>query len=950
LNVSSVLVRYVLSGLLFLGAGTVRAGEIIRDQPGVERYGLSSGLEVVRVDTGEYAPPGAAADGLQMWLIVCAGTVHEGEAERGASTLAERVIRNGFGGRSSEQIDAMLISANTDDGSPPRSPGSLVTLDQTIFTGQTRTQELGEVEALLGFYAELLGDSAWRIDAAHLEAAKGSMRDKLDEYMSPELRARQRWLPRLLGPGPLGTRVGLPETEHIDRLDVRGLKSFVDRVYRPSRSTLLIVGDLSSLDLDATIVRTLGGLTPGPRGQRNDLREGVISGARVMGLDPDLEKHQAALVWMNTRGDACLEPWSVCAGRYSESMMRDLVIDRVAAELLRHRIDRLGVAALGTGAVISVDQISIAGQIDLLQCVVEHTGLDDEDWQRTLRMLVSETDRIARDGADRSEISRARGSLLARWHREAKSWRDQPDTQRAWLVHWFVTSGRPVVDMVRWDTRATELMATISDREINDALARLIDPRMTSVLAVTRGDPEQEQAMGARVTSFVDDVRTKPLAKIDPDWMMTLGGELFDETNFSGQIQEVTQHAPSDTWGATLASGVRVWTRPVGGDGDRVELCAMLWGDMFRDGSMPESQISAAMLAWRTPSSESRSARWLAVFCENHGIDVRARRVVGGVQLQVSAPAREIESAVGLLYLLLDRPMIDADTFADWKTRQQREPDSGDPLDRALAMLYQPELTRENEHDEVALDRAQRTLTRMVRNARIDIGIAGTVDPVAEIERAGSMLGQLVKREPPKDSAVEDAENEHAMSLRERSVEIQIDGDSPQMVLGVRGSRLNDLERLRATILATMVLSDRARALGIERGISGTQLDAQVVLSEALGNRWALILRVRGDDLTGGETVLSEAAVSLVAEGIGVKELEAVKAELDASIARYFDRASYWSTRLSTLGQQGRSVDDLWTIRAGYADVSASDASTALREAIGTNDRFRIILSPSGQR
>ncbi|CAN0592586.1 unnamed protein product, partial [Laminaria digitata] len=182
--------------------------------------------------------------------------------------------------------------------------------------------------------------------------------------MSPELRARQRWLPRLLGDGMLGSRVGLPEETHIDALGVQGLKSFVGRAYRPSQATLIVVGDINSLDLDMRIARALGTLAPGPRDERLDLREGTAHATRVMGLDPDLEKHQAALVWMNTRDDACLEPWSVCASQYSESMMRELVMNRVAAELLRHRIDRLGVAELGSDIEISVDQISIAGQVD----------------------------------------------------------------------------------------------------------------------------------------------------------------------------------------------------------------------------------------------------------------------------------------------------------------------------------------------------------------------------------------------------------------------------------------------------------------------------------------------------------------------------------------------------------------------------------------------------------
>ena len=113
-------------------------------------------------------------------------------------------------------------------------------------------------------------------------------------------------------------------------------------------------------------------------------------------------------------------------------------------------------------------------------------------------------------------------------------------------------------------------------------------------------------------------------------------------------------------------------------------------------------------------------------------------------------------------------------------------------------------------------------------------------------------------------------------------------------------------------------------------------------MSEALGNQWAMMIRIGSDDPTVHEQRAREIMHQLSIDGIDAEELGTVQDRLVASIDRYFDRPGYWSSRLSTLGVHGRTVDDLWNIRDGYRAVTAEQASKALQDTIERGNWFRV--------
>jgi predicted Zn-dependent peptidase len=315
---------------------------------------------------------------------------------------------------------------------------------------------------------------------------------------------------------------------------------------------------------------------------------------------------------------------------------------------------------------------------------------------------------------------------------------------------------------------------------------------------------------------------------------------------------------------------------------------------------------------------------------------------MGGVQLVLRTEASQIDDAMELMTLMLDRPMIDPDAFAEWSREPMIRWGDKDPLDLALAQLFCEALISQDQG--LTINDAQRVLARMVHSAQIEIGIAGAISAPDVIERGGELFGSLSRREPERSGACDqrgvNAGGECALP---------VSGDREGVVVGMRGEGLADLDRLRAIVVASLVLDERLDAAVERLGLEAVSMRADVVTSEALGDRWAIIMRSRGGSQEQAEQVFDDVLRDLDRAGISEDEIEEAKDRLISMIERVFDSPRYWSVRMSMLGQQGRGVESIWSIREGYRGVSAAEASEALRAALRSPDRFRIEFQPAGR-
>lgn len=911
-------------------------GELICDQAGTLRVELSNGLELIIISTPEYD-----ARDVQAWLLVRAGSLYETDSERGAAIVIEQSVRLGTTNYSQAQIDELLLSESVGYG---MHPGSFVGFDHVGFMASVDRDDAQGLSRVFGFFGEVLDHDLIVLDEQRVRDSVGLVIDGIRDEPNADLRVRHRWLPTVMHGTPFGERMPRAPIDEIQLLSVSSVQSFADMLYHPGQSTLIVLGDVNSDEIIQAVNESIGSVERGEITRVADGRSGIdVSMRAALVADPGIEQGQAAMIWFRDTPTASTGRWSELAQRYDRDQMREMVVLRVAGEIVRHRIGQLSVRELGVEVDAGVDQVDLWGQIELMQLALEYEG---SDWEASMRFLVQQCDRLYRDGATDDEVARARRSVLARWHRQADDWVELSSGDRMGLVHWLITSGRPMIDMVRWDRLATELMVGIGDGEINQQMRLLVNPsKATYVGLVSRleeGLVDDGSALyESTVLGVVADAIRSPIDAIANDWMEQLSSSLLDEECTGGEICEVSVHQQAGVWDTKLGNGVRVWIRAIPESADaRVYLSATLWGSVLDKIGARDDEIDAALMAWRNPATEGRSTGAIASFIAEHDLRVRARREIGHLQLNVDGPSSSMGEVMELMYVLLDRPMIERGVYEKWQGERVEIAD--DPVDLGLDVLYGSRV--ELDPEPTTLDSAQRLLTQIVRNGRIDIGISGAIDVEETIEQASSFFGALVRRDAPDLAKVSKGIERSSVMRGGRMTRVISDDEFEHgVVFGFVGDMDQPIGELRSLILSSMVfnkeLSSFAESVGFEGDVRVSMASADV-----LAGRMIILIRVRCEEVLfeDARRLVFEGIERMIAQGVHESEFDEAKAKVDGSIAQYFDTPMFWSQRLGALGVRGRRVDDLWGIRQGYASVEPRFAGKVFEELMAGDEQFEI--------
>jgi len=933
--------------------------DTLRDQDGVHRVSFDNGLACVVVeadeaDQGEQTNVSHDLGDAQAWLMVRAGSLYETDAQRGSAMVLERLIRMGIEGYTPEEIDGLLIDEPTGYGGHA---GSFVSFDQVGLMGAFGhgEQEKDQLGRLLGFYERVLGVDSLMLSDERIAEAIDWVRDSLEHEEQVDLRARRVWLPELMEGTPFGERLPGASLEALDRLSGDDVRAFARAVYHPAQAVLIVVGDVDAEEIERLVRGSVGAVDSGAgRGWVADGRSHRdVSGRVVVGSDPGFERHQAAMVWFEDQGLQDFGTGGFPTGDVSQRI-RGLIVDRVAGEAVRYRLGRLGRQELGPGYDLVLDQVEMWGQLGLTQVVVVGDG---DAWESSIEFLVRQNGRISRDGLGDAEIARARRLVLTRWHRDAGDWATTPFRRRVGLVHWLVSSGRPILASPAWDALATEIMSGVTDREINEVARKMVEPKHAGYIALMAQADEGDT--NDALLGVMDASKGQALGAIDPEWMTKLSGSMIDGEPREREVVEVSQHPESGAWSAVYENGVRVHARAMGDGGEndegsgRVYLSATIWGNGLFGAGVDDELVQAALVAWRSPTTETRGGGAVSVFIEEHGLSVSAYQDVGFVQLRVNGDGDEFEAAVELMYALLGQPMIEQGAFDAWAQRSAGASPSS--VDQAIKAMYGGRAGRQSETNAaVTIDEAQRLITQMVRKGRLEIAIAGETgfDAPGMIEHAGAYFGSLVSREggdSVRDQHVSESNDEveravlvkHEKMLRVGTREEQEHG----FVIGYFGVGVDELRAMRSMSLSSIMLNTRFAREGEARGFGG-KIRAQIAFSDLFEGEAVFLIRVLCEphEIALGDEVIDSVIGGVLMDGFGEDELRRTQDLVDDSIARYFDTPEYWSQRLSVLGVKRRTVDELWGIREGYRGIDAGYASGVIARVVEGEERFRIEL------
>ncbi|MDF1808907.1 MAG: insulinase family protein [Phycisphaerales bacterium] len=934
---------------------------IVGDQEGTQRIGLSNGIELIVVDSQSafgnriVRKDEIENDPVQVWLLVRAGSLYEDQNSRGAAGVIEQIIRNGTEHFSRDGIEQILSDGSNGYGIHE---GSFTSFDQTVFMASVNWEADDEINSVFMLFRDILDMGFDEIDDARVREGIDQTNAEYEQMCLSNPKIQQEWLPYWMEGTPFGERLPMVSSDQREQLDFDQIRRFGDLFYQPSQAVILVVGDVDSEEVRSKAASLVGSLARGKQEKYIDGRSGIdVSHRGVIDSNPDFESQEAAAVWIVDRDDSMEyrvnDPWSVRAGAYTYEELRELVVERVAGEIVRYRLERFAASNLGSGVSLRLDQVDLWGQLKLMQI-----GIDDEEgentsvheWTRWVRFLVQESDRLHRDGATESEIARARRAVLSRWHRDADEWAKTTNREHMGLIHWLVTTGRPIIGMERWDRLATELMVGVRDDEIDQVLRGLVDPQDASFIALSKEDSiekhthldEKIRWRSSEVLAVVDAAMQDHLEPIRQDWMEDLVGSMNEGVEFCGEVSEISEYPEPGVWEATLSNGVRVLTRKVQDEDNGVYITATIWGDVLLEHIEFEEELRGAMVAWETPTTESRGHMSVLSFMNEHGIDFEVKQEVGSVQLRVQTSIDSYDEAMDLLYGLLNRPMIDESAFVQW---QETCCDSEwDVIDQALTKLYPTSsllrsISTDRIEGEFGLEDAQRVLTQIVRNGQIDIGIAGVIPGDELLERASNVFGTLDDRDRKINAKNLDPVLHNGVTSV-RVIEIETtEAKDVGVVVGSLAEPGLGLSELRARILASMIFNQRIREAN-----EGLRVSSQVAISSAVPDRSLFLVRVWCDehDIDQGVEIVEEMMGVLSRDGVTEEELKQVQDRIHALISKYFDTGEYWSMRMSALASLERDVDDLWKIREGYRELRVQDIHREINAMLDERDRYRV--------
>ncbi|MFF8845109.1 M16 family metallopeptidase [Streptomyces sp. NPDC015127] len=220
-------------------AGTARPWAF----PAPERGTLDNGLTVLRCDR-----PGQKVVAVE--ILLGAPLEAEPEGLDGVATIMARALSEGTDKHSAEEFAAELERCGATLDSLADHPGVRVSLEVPA----------SRLPKALGLLADALRAPAFA--AGEVDRLVRNRLDEIPHEMANPARRAAKQLSKELFPSPL--RVSRPRQgteETVARIDSAAVRAFYEEHVRPATSTVVVVGDLSGIDVDAVLADTLGAWT-----------------------------------------------------------------------------------------------------------------------------------------------------------------------------------------------------------------------------------------------------------------------------------------------------------------------------------------------------------------------------------------------------------------------------------------------------------------------------------------------------------------------------------------------------------------------------------------------------------------------------------------------------------------------------------------------------------------
>jgi zinc protease len=513
-------------------------------------------------------------DRVMLRLAVQAGSVDEGDDQRGLAHVLEHMAFNGTSRFKPGELVSYLQSIGARFGPHVN---AYTSYDETVYMLDVPTDRPNALQRGMDALSDFAGGMT--LDPAEIDKERGVVIEEWRGRLGAGTRMQQPQIEAIFGPTSQYSRrlpIGTPES--LRTFTVKNLRDFYTTNYRANRMAVIAVGDLDPVEIEAMIRQRFGPM-PGARG---------ATARRTFPIPPHRETRFVTVSDREAQGTtvSVIFKGPFHALETLEDYRRSLV-ESLAFQMINSRFGELARRPDAPFLAASAGNDAFGRSVSGASFGVR---VKDGETEKGLTALTTELARVRQFGFGEAELDRARRAALAQYERlynERNNTTSEPLAAEL-LRHYLSREAVPGIE--RELEYARRFLTTISPAEVT-AFAREIirdDNRVVLSSAPDReGLPKvtQAQLMSALTAGLSASVTA---------WSDAIDGKtLMAKAPAAGTVRSRREIPEIGVTVLTLSNGVEVWLKPTDFRADQVVFSSYAKGGIST--ASPEQYFNASL-------------------------------------------------------------------------------------------------------------------------------------------------------------------------------------------------------------------------------------------------------------------------------------------------------------------------------------------------------------------
>jgi zinc protease len=873
----------------------------------------------------------------ELRLVVDVGSTVEENDQLGLAHFVEHMAFNGTKHFPKQQIVTFLESLGMRFGP---SINASTNFDETVYMLQVPTEKPDVIDRSFLILEDWAQGQTF--DPVEIDKERGVIKEEWRIRRGAGARMQDKQLPVLLKGSRYAERIPIGTTEVIDNFKHERLIQFYKDWYRPDLMTVIAVGDFDPATVEK-MIKTHFEPIPAAKAARARPAYPIPDQpgtAYAIATDPEMP---TASITVYRKFDA-RDPRTV--GAYRQQLVDQLFSAMLGARFseLAQKPDAAFIGASGGRGLFLGDK-----EVATLSAAVKGDAIG-----KTLDVLFTESERVARFGFTAGELERVKANLMTFMDRALTEKDNTPAASIANELVRHVTSDEPVPGIAYENALYKRFVPTITLDELN-ALAKAWVPDGNRVITVSApekpgfnvpSEAELSAVMTSAVarkdiTAYVDTVDAAPL--LDP----------------LPSPRAVVSAATKEAFGVTewrLANGVHVIMKPTDFREDEIIFRASSYGgtSLAPDSDfVPASSASAAVGAGgigRLSAVELRKKMTGKTASASATIGLYEESLAG------SSSKKDLETMFQLIHLRFTQPRADEQAFSTMQstlrsTLAQQRSNPAFLFNEAVTSALRGDhlRTRPVTAETVASLNLEKSLAfykdRFADASDFTFVFVGSFDLAAMkplVERYLGSLPSTGRKETWKDNGIRYSEG-----VIEKRVDKGIEPQSRAAMFFTGAFEHTQQQRIAIRALGEVLQARLHEALredlGGTYGVTVGATYAQIPVPEYSVSINFSCAPERTNELLKAAMTQIE---TLKAKGPTEKEISDTREKMLRDLETNSKQNGYWVTQLLLRYQTGESLDTLFAMPEQYKKVTPEMIHEAAKRYLNPANRVTVTLFP----